>query len=171
MNYCKHKISSVIFERCRETIFDWVKWSQSGFQRNRSASENLWILRNLFEKAREYDCVYYIISIDYKAAFDGISRNAIYEILSSFLPLKLVHRVMQLYDGARLAISTPDPNKNNFFDHSMGIKQGCPASPSFFTAVLSFLTFSVSTVFKGISLGSLNLLSLEYADDQIYTTV
>ena len=48
-----------------------------------------------------------------------------------------------------------------------GVRQGCPASPSFFTVALAFISWSFRTTFSGIKLITFYLSSIEYADDQI----
>ena len=52
-----------------------------------------------------------------------------------------------------------------------GVRQGCPASPSFFTVALAFISWSFRVTFEGIKLVTLHLSTLEYADDQILFTL
>ena len=52
------------------------------------------------------------------------------------------------------------------------MRQGCPASPSFFTVALAFISsWSYRLTFEGIKLISHHLAILEYADDQILLTL
>ena len=57
------------------------------------------------------------------------------------------------------------------FNLQRGVRQGCPASPSFFTVALAYISWSFRLVFEGIKLVHLHLATLEYADDQILFTL
>ena len=81
----------------------------------------------------------------------------------------MVKRVLSLYFDAKAMVvinGTTGPE----FDLLRGVRQGCPASPSFFTVALSFISWSFRLAFQGIKLVHLHLSSLEYADDQILFT-
>ena len=51
------------------------------------------------------------------------------------------------------------------------MRQGCPASPSFFTVALAFISWSFRLTFGGLRLATHVLACLEYADDQILFTL
>ena len=53
------------------------------------------------------------------------------------------------------------------FDLLRGVRQGCSASPSFFTVVLAFISWTFCIIFCSIKLIHFYLSSFEYADDQI----
>ena len=57
------------------------------------------------------------------------------------------------------------------FDLHRGVRQGCPASPSFFTVALAFVSRAFRIAFEGIQLVHLHLSTLEYADDQVLFTL
>ena len=108
----------------------------------------------------------YCVLVDYKGAFDALNRTSLGRILSLFLPPPMVRRVMSLYFDARANVRISDIT-GPVFELFRGVRQGCPASPSFFTVALSFVSWSFRSAFLGIKLVHLHLSSIEYADDQI----
>ena len=77
---------------------------------------------------------------------------------------------MRLYFDANAMVSVGNSDGPEF-DLLRGVRQGCPASPSFFTVALSYVGWSYRLTFAGIRLVSLHLSTLEYAADQILFTL
>ena len=159
----------LVFQKVRDRVKEFVSWTQSGFIRGRSCSNNLWILRRVSERAIEFNTPIYCALVDYKGAFDALNRVTLGRVLKLFLSPSMVKRVLSLYFDAKAMVvinGTTGPE----FDLLRGVRQGCPASPSFFTVALSFISWSFRLAFQGIKLVHLHLSSLEYADDQILFT-
>ena len=76
---------------------------------------------------------------------------------------------LRLYFDARALVSVGSKNGPEF-ELLRGVRQGCPASPSFFNVALTFISWSYRLTFEGIQLISHHLATLEYADDQILFT-
>ena len=108
----------------------------------------------------------YVVLVDNKGAFEALNCMSLGRVLSLFLPPPMVRRVMSLYFDARANVRISDIT-GPVFELFRGVRQGCPASPSFFTVALSFVSWSFRTAFTGIKLVHLHLSSIEYADDQI----
>ena len=82
----------------------------------------------------------------------------------------MVKRVLTLYFDAKAKV-TLDSSVDPEFNLQHGVRQGCPASPSFFTVALSFISWSFRLTYEVIKLVTLHLSTLEYADDQILFTL
>ena len=78
----------------------------------------------------------------------------------------MTRRVLSLYFDARAKVVVNNCAGPEFSLHR-GVRQGCPASPSFFTVALAFISRPFRIAFEGIKLIHLHLATLEYADDQI----
>ena len=160
----------LVFQKVRTRVKDYVTWTQAGFIRGRSCGNNLWILRRVAERAIEYNVPVYCCLVDYKGAFDALNRTSLGRVLSLFLSPPMVRRVMCLYFDARANVRI-----NNItgavFELFRGVRQGCPASPSFFTVALAFVSSSFRSTYQGIKLVHTYLSSIEYADDQILLTL
>ena len=122
------------------------------------------------ERAIEFHVPVYCALIDYKGAFDALNRTTLGRVLSLFLSPNMVRRVLCLYFDARSMVSLNNVDGPQF-DLLRGVRQGCPASPSFFTVALVFISWSFRLTFEGIRLAHTYLSCLEYADDQILFTL
>ena len=160
----------LVFRKVSTRVKDYVTWTQAGFIRGRSCGNNLWILRRVAERAIEYNVPVYCCLVDYKGAFDALNRTSLARVLSLFLSPTMVRRVMCLYFDARANVRI-----NNItgaaFELLRGVRQGCPASPSFFTVALAFVSSTFRSTYRGIKLVHTYLSSIEYADDQILLTL
>ena len=160
----------LVFRKVCDRVKAFVSWSQAGFIRGRSCNNNLWILRRVAERAIEFNTPVYCVFVDYKGAFDALNRTTLGRVLGLFLSPSMVRRVMCLYFDAKANVKI----KNTIgpaFDLLRGVRQGCPASPSFFTVALAFVSWSFRSTFKGIKLVHLYLSTIEYADDQMLFTL
>jgi hypothetical protein len=50
---------------------------QAGFMPNRSMTEQIYTIRQVIEKAREFQRTAYITFVDFKAAFNSIDRESL----------------------------------------------------------------------------------------------
>ena len=107
--------------------------------------------------------------MDYKGAFDALNRTTLGRVLGLFLSPNMVRRVLSLYFDARALVSVDGTNGSEF-NLLRGVRKGNPASASFFTVALAFISWSYRLTFKGIQLITHHLASLKYADDQILFT-
>ena len=162
--------SILVFQKVRDRVKEYVSWTQSGFIRGRSCGNNLWILRRVAERAIEFNVPIYCALVDYKGAFDALNRTTLGRILALFLSPSMVRRVLTLYFDAKAMVRI-DGAVGPLFDLLRGVRQGCPASPNFFTVALAYVSWTFCLAFKGIKLVKLHLSSLEYADDQLLFTL
>jgi len=160
----------LVLRKVRDRIKEFVSWTQAGFIQGRSCSNNLWIIRRVCERAIEFHVPVYCALIDYKGAFDALNRSTLGAVLGLFISPNMVRRVMCLYFDAKAMVSVNNSDGPEF-DLLRGVRQGCPASPSFFTVALSYVSWSYRLTFAGIRLVNLHLSTLEYADDQILFTL
>ena len=122
-------------------------------------------MRRVAERSIEFNIPVYCPHIDYKGAFDALNRTTLGRILGLFLPPLMVRRVISLYFDAKAKVMVND-DFGPEFNLLRGVRQGCPASPSFFTVALAFISWSFRVTLEGIKLIHLHLSTLEYADDQ-----
>ena len=116
----------------RERIKEFVTWTQAGFIQGRSCANNLWIICRVAERAIEFNVPVYCALVDYKGAFDALNHTTLGPVLRLFLSPKMVQHVLCLYFDAKALVTVNNDNGPEF-DLQRGVRQGCLASPSFFT--------------------------------------
>lgn len=61
---------------------------QSGFRENKSKIDQIFIIRQLYQKTWEFNQELHTLYVDFKKAYDSINRKSIYKILDHFRLLK-----------------------------------------------------------------------------------
>jgi hypothetical protein len=55
-----------------------------GFRPNRSTTDNIFMVRQIYEKCYEYKIELHNIFVDYSQAFDSVNRNKIIDSLTKY---------------------------------------------------------------------------------------
>ena len=113
--------------------------SQCGFRAERSTIDMVFSLRQLQEKCREQQMPLYIAFIDLTKAFDLVSRQGLFKILSKIgCPPKLLSLIESFHTNMQGIVqfngSTSEP-----FNISSGVKQGCVLAPTLFGIFFALL--------------------------------
>lgn len=160
--------ASVLYNR----LFSWVnchnilKENQAGFRAGYSTADNLFNLNFLIEylwnngKKKVY-CFF----IDFKSAFDGVNRSALFFKLHSMgVSLKFLQMLGILYKETVNSVWNGS-NMSNIFETSTGVKQGCILSPLLFALFLNDL---VDFIKGGVRVREQKINMLKYADDIVF---
>jgi hypothetical protein len=104
--------------------------------RNRSTIDNIFLVRQIFEKCYEYNMELHNIFIDCTQAFDSVNRNKIIECLTEYeVPKKLI-KLIELTLINTIAKVKIGSQLTNEFSIVSGVKQGDPLSATLFSIVL-----------------------------------
>ena len=76
----------ILLERIRPIFHNHRRSERAGFTAGRSTTEHIFAIRQIIEKSKEFNKSTYIAFIDFKAAFDSVSRDSLWKIAS------IVHR-------------------------------------------------------------------------------
>jgi hypothetical protein len=99
-----------------------------GFHPNRSTIDNIFIIRQIFEKSHEHNIDVYNIFVDYTHAFDSVYRNKLIECLKKFdLPDKLIRLITLTFKHTRARVKINREYMEEFIV-KCGVKQGDPLS-------------------------------------------
>ncbi|XP_063531447.1 uncharacterized protein LOC134742328 [Cydia strobilella] len=113
--------------------------SQCGFRAGRSTNDMIFTLRQLQEKSREHRVPLYMAFVDLNKAFDTVSRDGLYEVLSGIgCPPKLLSIIKSFHDGMNASVIF-DGEKSVPFRVNRGVRQGCVLGPTLFNIFFSAL--------------------------------
>ena len=109
---------------------------QAGFRRDRCTSDNIFIMRTLIEacKATRTSSQHgrlYACFVDFCKAFETIPRDKVWEHLSNIgVQGKMLDALKSYYANVRACVDIPSVGRSAPFDSTMGVKDGCPMSPT-----------------------------------------
>ncbi|XP_044874489.1 uncharacterized protein LOC123371222, partial [Mauremys mutica] len=132
--------------------------TQCGFRKERGTVDMIFAVRQLQEKCQEQNRELYTIFVDLTKAFDTVSREGLWRIMSKFgCPDRFILMVRQFHDGMTARV-LDDGEASEAFPVTNGVKQGCVLAPTLFSMMFSAM---LSDAFQNSSLG----VSLRYRTD------
>ena len=155
-------LTNVIFDRISPYAEEILADYQCGFRRNKSTTDQCFILSQIFEKHQEYQIGLHCLFIDYRQAFDSIHRNKVERaLLLQGIPRKYVNLVKQtlVNTSAKVKVHglTTDPIEIN-----SGVRQGDALSTVIFNLMLNF---AIKEVNPGGTIFNKACQICAYADD------
>ena len=140
---------------------------QSGFRPNRSTLDNIFIVRQTFEKCYEHNIDVHNMFIDYTRAFDSIKRNEVSECLNQYnIPTELQQLTALTLTATNVTVKTNNEFTDKF-DVQTAVKQGDPLSATLFSIAMDFILNKVE-LRGNISTGLKQCAA--YADDIVTTS-
>jgi exonuclease III len=109
--------------------------TQSGFRPNRNTTEQIWSLQQLIDRARTQlpDKRLYCCFVDFSKAFDSVPRPLLWNTLRKLgIPDSYVDAIASYYEHVHLTVRYDDGSYSSPFPSTLGVKQGCPLSPTLF---------------------------------------
>ena len=85
------------------------------------------------EKAKEHNCLLFILFIDLKKAYDSVPRAALWQVLKRFgVPPVLLSVVRSFHEGMRASVCVRGIVSDSF-EVRNGVRQGCTIAPVLFS--------------------------------------
>ena len=141
---------------------------QAGFRADHRCSDHLLVLRSAIEQQRSAKAPLYTCFVDFKKAYDSVPRDLLWTKLERLgVHGWFLDGIKALYAEVPMAVKTAQ-GLTCTFDSVMGVKQGCPLSPTLFGLYLDDLEDAMRAkqhLLDAPSLDGLRLLALLYADD------
>jgi exonuclease III len=140
MMSCVAKLfNKVLLTRIQPVLDPFLRREQNGFRPHRGTTTHILALRRVLEEARLHKTSLVCVFVDFRKAFDSISRGALAEILLNYnMPPLLVNAVMALYSNTKAMVLTPD-GPTDPFPTTSGVLQGDTLAPFLFVVVLDWV--------------------------------
>ena len=125
--------SKAILNRLKPRVETLLRENQCGFRRGRGCADQLFSLRVLMERAREFRRPLYACFIDLRKAYDSVNRNALWSVLKRcyHLPTKLISIIQALHENSTAAVRAYGKTSQEFAV-TTGVRQGCVLAPTLF---------------------------------------
>ncbi len=141
---------------------------QAGFREDHRCTDNLLILRTVIEQQRAVQAPLYTCFVDFRKAYDSVPRDLLWTKLERLgVHGFFLDGIKALYADVPMVVKTAH-GQTASFQSVMGVKQGCPLSPTLFGLYLDDLEEAMRAkqhLLDSPSLAGLMLLALLYADD------
>ena len=184
---CIGKLFTLLLnDRLTSYIDDYgiLRENQAGFRHKYSTTDHMFSLKCIIDiytrfKNRKLYCAF----IDFKKAFDSISRNKLWhKLISNGINGKILNTISNLYKKAKSCVKHPSDFISEIFPSQVGVRQGDNLSPLLFALYLNDLESELGKKYMGLSTLSdlvekeidfddiviyLRLNTLLYADDTI----
>ena len=155
-----------LLDRCTSILRRKRRVQQAGFMPGRSTVEQIFTMRQLIEKTKEFRRKAYVAFVDFKAAFDSVDRNSLWLILrSTGLPDKYCKLFEKLYEETVGCVQV-NGKRSTTFGIKTGVRQGCAAAPELFNCVIDHvMTRTTNRLPFGLQFGDRVLTDADFADD------
>ncbi len=138
---------------------------QFGFKKKSSCAHAIFVMKQVIKYARALNTRVYMCAIDASKAFDKVIRLVLWwKLAKKGLNRKLLKALIAYYDSSKMRVQVNE-KLSDIFSTSEGTKQGGPISPDFFNEYGDELASWISELNVGISMGSLKIDIIQYADD------
>ena len=138
---------------------------QSGFRKDRSAADSLFILNTILAKAKESGQQVHKCFVDIKKAYDTVSRDILWDKLAKlgFGPV-FIQCLKAIYSDDCITTSIGGRKTRPIY-LSRGVRQGCSLSPLLFALYISDLGNDLCKTGEGFDIEDVNICALFFADD------
>ena len=155
----------IILNRLKPQAENITAEEQAGFRVGRSTTEQIFSLQILCEKGLQHQQDLYHVLKDFKKAFDGVWHAALWAAMKKYnISAILIRVIKNFYDKATSAVLF-NGSIGDWFRTTVGVRQGCLLSPTFFNVFLErFMTDALEDHEGTVSIGCRTITNLRFAE-------
>ena len=156
----------ILQNRLKPQAEEIIKEKQEGFRVGRSTTEQIFSLRILCEKYLQHQQSLYHVFVDLKKAFGRVQHAALWATMRLYnINDNLIRTIECLYNKATSAVYH-DNNIGEWFQTTIGVRQGCLLSPTLFNIFLERIMADALEDHEGtVSIGGRTITNLRFTDD------
>ena len=95
----------VIIERIQNGVDHVLRKEQARFRKNKSTTDQKFILRNIIEQVNEWQATFCAHFVDFEKAFQSVHREGLWKIMKAYnIPEKLIRMVKIMYDDFECSV-------------------------------------------------------------------
>ena len=129
-------LSFILLERLQANIDPQLLESQCGFRKGQWTTDQIWVTRQIIERAVEYKTAAHLCFVDLTKAYDSVDRHAFIAILQNYkVPCQLIDIIKEMYTDTWCQVRTAEGSSEEFRVES-GVRQGCVLSPLLFNCFM-----------------------------------
>jgi hypothetical protein len=152
--------------RIKPLYVDIGREEQAGFCAGKGCVDQIFCLRQVIERRKQYQKRLVAVFVDFAAAFDSVHRASLWKMLEADgVPGKIIRLFQAVYDGTNSSVKALGGVSRSFLI-STGVRQGCVASPALFKIVVDAIMAKVAKPGDGVTVGDgVVVTDLDFADD------
>lgn len=136
LNIAYKIFANILYKRLLPYVESIVGEYQCGFRVGRSTSDQLFNIRQILEKCKEYNVEIHQLFVDFKAAYDSVIRRMLWRVMEEFgIPIKLISLTKLTLSGANSRVRIRN-KLSDAFDIEEGLRQGDPLATLLFNLIL-----------------------------------
>jgi len=164
LNVAYKILSKIICNRMEPHMRNTIGNYQCGFRPGKSTIDQMFALRQIMEKTREFNRTTHHLFIDFKAAYDTIDRQKFFDAMAELnFPAKLINLSKMILACTLCAVKVEN-GLSSYFQTHKGFIQGDGISCSYFNIALEKIIRDAEIVTHGTIFNKCQQI-LGYADD------
>ena len=155
-----------VYAKCREIVESKLEDGQCGFCPGRSTTDQIFTLKQIFEKSWEYGKGLCACFVDLEKAYDRVPRDKLWKVLQEYgVDGQLLCAIKSFYCRPEVCVRV-NGKQSKPFHVGVGLRQGCVLSPLLFIVYMNWID-KCSQADGCATIGNCKISRLLFADDLV----
>ena len=151
---------------CREIVESKLEDGQCCFRPGRSTTDQIFTLKQIFEKSWEYGKDLFACFVDLVKAYDRVPRDKLWKVLREYgVNGQLLRSIKSFYCRPEVCVRV-NGKQSKPFHVGVGLRQGCVLSPLLFIVYMNWID-KCSQADGCATIGNCKISRLLFADDLV----